>query len=312
VRESREYLKKIGLPAEDPRDWPASAKRFPDSGQYRIEIPSTEGPRVLAAVLEEAGRRKVPVHRVSQGSGILLMTSEEIREMLEIGRRARIEVNLFIGPRATFDTGAQVFSTAGRTLGLSLRGADQLVYAMEDVRRAVALGLRSVLVSDLGILQIIGKMKVSGELPPDLVIKTSVMMAPANPASARILEDLGANTVNIPSDLSLPQIAAIRAAIDAPIDFYVEAPDNIGGFIRHYEIPDLIRAASPIYLKFGLRNAPDVYPSGSHIENTVIALSRERVRRAHIACEMIARYCPEAAMSPLGAKDLGIPAEAER
>jgi hypothetical protein len=236
------------------------------------------------------------------------MTDEEITEMLAIGRKAGIEVNLFIGPRATFDVGAQAYSTAGKALGLSLRGADQLVFAMLDVKRAVRLGLRSILVSDLGILEIIAKMRAAGELPADLIIKTSVMMAPANPASTRILEVLGADTINIPSDLTLPQIAAIREAISVPIDFYVEAPDNIGGFIRHYEIPELIRVAAPIYLKFGLKNAPDVYPSGSHIENTVIALSRERVRRAEIACEMIARYCPDAVMSPLRAKDLGIPA----
>jgi hypothetical protein len=228
--------------------------------------------------------------------------------MLALGRKAAIEVNLFVGPRATFDIGAQVYSPAGKALGLSLRGADQLVYAMEDVRRAVHLGLRSVLVSDIGVLQVIGKMRVAGELPGELVIKASVMIAPANPASARILEVLGADTINIPSDLTPPQIAAIRQAIDVPIDFYVEAPDNIGGFIRHYEIPELIRVASPVYLKFGLRNAPDVYPSGTHLENTVIALSRERVRRARIACEIIARYCPEAVMSALGSKGLGIPA----
>jgi hypothetical protein len=305
---AREFLESIGLPGGDPQDCPTSGKRFPDGGQYRIEIPSTEGPRVLAAVLQEAEARKVPVHRVSQGSGIMLMTDDEITDMMEIGRRAGIEVNLFIGPRCTFDIGAQAYSPAGRTLGLSLRGADQLVYAIEDVKRAVRLGLRSVLVSDLGILQIIAKMRGSGELPVDLIIKTSVMMAPANPASAAILELLGANTINIPSDLAIPQVAAIRESISVPIDFYVEAPDNIGGFIRYYEIPDLIRVASPIYLKFGLRNAPDVYPSGTHLENTVIALSRERVRRAEMAMEIVSRFCPEALMSPLGAKDLGVPA----
>ncbi len=305
---AREYLESTGLPGCDPVDCPASAKRFPDGGQYRIEIPSTEGPRVLAAVLGEAEVRKVPVHRVSQGSGIMLMTDDEISEMLEIGRRAAIEVNLFIGPRGTFDIGAQVYSAAGRSLGLGLRGADQLRFAIEDLKRAVRLGLRSVLVSDIGILQVISKMRASGELPVDLVIKTSVMMAPTNPAAARILEVLGANTINVPSDLTIPQIAAMRSAIDVPIDFYVEAPDNIGGFIRYYEIPDLIRVASPIYLKFGLRNAPDVYPSGTHIENTVLALSRERVRRAEIAREIIMRFCPDAAMSPLRARDLGIPA----
>src|SRR6266567_8799312 len=298
MKASRDFLRSIGLPGGDPVDAPSSTRRFPDGGQYRIEIPSTEGPRALEALLAEAEKRKVPVHRVSQGSGIMLMTENEISEMLESGRRAAIEVNLFIGPRAGFDIGAQVYTAAGKSLGLSLRGADQLVFAMEDLKRAVRLGLRSVLVSDIGILQVIAKQRSSGLLPPELIIKTSVMMAPTNPASARILQTLGADTINIPSDLTIPQIAAMRAALDVPIDFYVEAPDNIGGFLRYYEIPELIRVAAPIYLKFGLRNAPDVYPNGTHLENTVLALSRERVRRAEMAMEIIHRFCPEAVMSP--------------
>ncbi len=300
-------LAELGIPARDPADSPSSDKRFPDGGEYRIEIPSTEGPRSLAAVIDEALKRHVPVHRVSQGSGIMLMTDDEIREMLLIGRNERMEVNLFVGPRATFDIGAQVFSPAGRTLGLSLRGADQLRFALADVARGCEFGLRSVLVSDIGSLQVIAKMRETGELPKNLIIKTSVMMAPCNPASAKLLEDLGADTINIPSDLTLPQIAGIRAALTKPIDFYVEAPDNIGAFIRYFEIPDLIRVAAPVYLKFGLRNSPDIYPCGTHIENTALALSRERVRRAQIAMEQIKRHAPGAVMSPLGAVDLGIP-----
>ena len=178
MKKSREFLETMGLTGGDPAESPTSAKRFPDGGQYRIEIPSTEGPRALEVVLREAEKRKVPVHRVSQGSGIMLLTDDEITEMLKIGREASIEVNLFIGPRATFDIGAQVYSTAGKTLGLGLRGADQLVFAMEDVKRACALGLRSVLVSDLGILEVIAKMRSARELPSNLIIKTSVMMAP--------------------------------------------------------------------------------------------------------------------------------------
>ncbi len=300
MQSTRDFLRRLGLPGSDPLELPASTKRFADGGQYRIEIPSTEGPAALAAVLEEARARRVPIHRISQGSGIMLLTDEDIVQMCELGRRASVEVNLFIGPRATYDIGAQVYSSAGRTLGLSLRGADQLAYALEDVRRAVRLGVRSVLVSDLGVLQLIAKMRQAGDLPSDLIIKTSVMMAPANPAAARILEDLGADTINIPSDLTLAQIAAIRAAIHAVIDFYLEAPDNIGGFLRYYEAADLVRVAAPVYLKFGLRNAPDVYPSGTHLESTVTALSRERVRRAQLACEMLRRYAPDAVMSPAG------------
>jgi hypothetical protein len=300
----------LRLPSHDPADCPDSKKRFADGAQYRIEIPSTEGPKALFAVLDEASKRGVPMHRVSQGSGIMLLTDDEIREMLALGAHSKIEVNLFIGPRSTFDIGAQVYTTAGKTLGLSPRGADQLRFAVLDCVRAVKLGLRSVLVSDHGCLKLIAEMRRTGELPANLVIKTSVMMAPSNPAGARVLEDLGANTINIPSDLSLPQIAGIRATIDVPIDFYVEAPDNIGGFIRYYEIPDFIRVASPIYLKFGLKNAPDIYPSGTHIEQTAIALSRERVRRARIAYEMIQRFLPGAPVSSPGASDLGIPEEA--
>ena len=288
--ETRRQLAQHGWPARDLADAPTSQKRFPDGATYKIEIPSTEGPNAFQAVLDEARKRDVPVHRVSQGSGIMLLTDDEIREMVRLGRQNSVEVNLFVGPRATFDIGAQAFSAAGKTLGLSLRGMDQMVYAVEDVKRAVSLGIVSVLVSDIGLIAVLDKMKKAGELPADLILKTSVMMAPCNPASARILEDLGATTINVPSDLTLPQLAAIRAAIDAPIDFYVEAPDNIGGFIRHYETPELIRVGAPLYVKLGLRNSPDIYPCGTHIEATAIALSRERVRRAEMVLAAIRRY----------------------
>lgn len=46
-----------------------------------MEISSVEGPRVLVDVLDEAAARKVPVHRVSQGSGIFMLDDDEIREM---------------------------------------------------------------------------------------------------------------------------------------------------------------------------------------------------------------------------------------
>ncbi len=307
VEKTREFLKTCGLPGGDLYHLPDSPLRFPDGGQYRIEIPSTEGPQALEAVVEEAYTRQVPVHRVSQGSGIMLQTAEEIRQMVRLGAERGIEVNLFVGPRASFDIGAQYAAPAGKTLGLNVRGGDQLVYALEEVRHACALGIRSVLVSDLGVLLLVGKMKSAGLLPANLVVKTSVMMGQANPASLRVLEDLGATSINVPSDLTLPQLAAIRAAIAVPLDFYIEAPDNIGGFIRYYELPEIIRICAPVYVKLGLRNSPDIYPSGTHLEKTAVALSRERVRRAQMALEILARYSPQAVMSPLRAADLGLP-----
>jgi hypothetical protein len=68
-----------------------------------------------------------------------------------------------------------------------------------------------------------------------------------------------------------------------------------------------VRIAAPVYVKFGLRNAPDVYPSGSHLEATVVALSRERVRRARLGLELLEREYPEAVTSELGAAGLALP-----
>jgi hypothetical protein len=118
---------------------------------------------------------------------------------------------------------------------------------------------------------------------------------------------LGANTLNLATDLSLAQIAAIRAAVDVPIDFYIESPDNLGGFVRLYELPELIRVAAPVYVKFGLRNAPNLYPYGTHLEQTAVALSRERVRRAQLALEMIGRSGLQLDTSAPGAQGLAVP-----
>ncbi len=304
---TRAFLERLGLPRGDLHDLPSSGKRFPDGAQYRVEIPSVEGPRALAAVLEEAEARRVRIHRVSQGSGIMLLTDAEMREMARLGAEARIEVSLFVGPRAAWETGAQVLSAAGRNLGARHRGMEQLIYAVEDVRRACGLGIRGVLVADEGLLWVLDEMKRAGELPRDLVIKVSVQMGAANPASIRLQERLGAGTYNVPTDLSLAQLAAVRAAVDLPLDLYVEVPDPFGGFIRHYECAEIVRVAAPVYLKFGLRNAPDIYPSGLHLEATAIALSRERVRRAEIGLDHLRRYYPEAVTSERGAAGLAVP-----
>jgi hypothetical protein len=229
----------------------------------------------------------------------MLQTDDEIREMVSLGKRHAVEVCLFVGPRASWDVGVQAASSAGRVLGASLRGADQLAFGIEDVLHGVKLGINSILVGDLGHLMLLGRMKREGDLPPDFVLKTSVTLAAANPATARLLEDLGATSVNLPVDLALPQIAAIRQTIDVAIDYYMESPDDFGGAVRHYEIPEMVRVAAPVYLKFGLRNHGPLYPAGQHLENTVLALCRERVRRAAIGLGILRRYAPEAIASPI-------------
>ena len=77
-----------------------------------------------------------------------------------------------------------------------------------------------------------------------------------------------------------------------------------------YELPELIRVSAPVYVKFGLRNAPNIYPSGTHLEATAIALSRDRVRRAQLALDLLHRSGSTAEMSNPGARDLAVPVPA--
>jgi hypothetical protein len=296
---TRRFLRDQGLPEGDRHDLPDSPLRFPDGGQWRVEIPSVEGPNALRAVFEQADALGVPVHRVSQGSGVMLLTDADLDEMAALAASRGIEVSLFVGPRAGWDVGAMAYSSAGRIVAPKARGMDQLVQAVEDVKRACAHGITSVLVTDEGLLSVLGEMRAAGELPANLILKGSIMLGAANPVSIRLLERLGLTTFNAPTDLSLAQLAAIRQATTMPLDIYIEVPDDIGGFVRHYEIGEIVRVAAPVYLKFGLRNAPNIYPSGLHLEPTAVALTRERLRRARIGLDLLARLYPEGVMSPL-------------
>ena len=305
--ETRDFLASIGLPRGDLHELPSSPGRFPDGVRYRVEIPSTEGPRCLEAVLEEADRLAVPLHRVSQGSGVFLHTDDELDELARLAAGAGVEVSLFARPNAAWDTSAMARAPAGGALAPAARGQEQVVACLDDARRAAAHGFRSVLIADVGVLAAFDAARASGFLPPEMQAKVSVMLPAANPSAARVLAELGASTINVPTDLTLPQLAAIRAVVDVPLDVYVESPDNLGGFLRYHEIPELVRVCAPVYLKFGLRNAPDVYPAGTHLEQLVVALSRERVRRARLGLDLLARSGADVATSARGAPGLAVP-----
>lgn len=284
-----------------------SEMRFADGLRYRVEIPSVEGPRVFEAVLDEAERRSVPVRRISQGSGVMMLNDAEIRGMAELGASARVEVSLFIGPRGAWDTGGQSLVTAAA--GGVARGAAGVEDSLAEVRRGVALGIRSFLVADLGVLARLGELKRQGDLPASLVLKTSVLLPCANPATARALEDLGATTINVSTDLSPSHLGELRAACSAPLDVYVEVPDDQGGFVRFYAVPEIVRLAAPVYVKLGLRNAPNIYPSGLHLEDLAVTLGRERVRRAELVLRLLEERAPDL-VEGRGAErpdDLGIP-----
>ncbi|MBK8028013.1 MAG: hypothetical protein IPK17_00595 [Chloroflexi bacterium] len=303
----QQLLRDLGLPEGDRHDLPTSPHRFPDGAQYRVEIPSVEGPAALQAVLDTARSFGLTIHRVSQGSGIMLLTDADIREMGRLGREAGIEVCLFVGPRAPWEGSAIPLTPDGKIFGWRHLGMDQLTYGYNDVERACDLGIRSVLPADEGLIWLVNQARQRGLLPKNLIMKGSALMGVANPIGIKMLEDAGLNTINVASDISLARLAALRQVLSIPIDLYIEGPDGLGGFTRYHELAEIVRVGAPIYLKFGLRNAPNIYPSGIHLENAAISTGKERVRRAFIGMEHLARSGAQFSTSNTGVADLGIP-----
>jgi Peptidase family U32 len=295
LSEIGEWRTEIDLKAPS-RPWSESALRFPDGRRWHIEIASVEGPRVLAAVLEEADNAGVAIHRVSQGSGVMMLSDGELDEMSELGAARSIEVCLFLGPRGSWDTGGQALVTAAAA-GVA-RGAEALEACVAEARRACAHGIRSLLVGDIGVLAALSNLRALGRLPADLRFKTSAVLCAANPAAARVYDQLGADTINVATDLEVAMVGAIRAATRLALDIYVEVPDDMGGFVRSYAVPDLIRVAAPVHIKFGLRNSQSVYPSGLHLEAVAIAQAREKVRRAHNVERLVHELAPDLAGNP--------------
>ncbi|MCE7697666.1 MAG: peptidase, partial [Methanobacterium paludis] len=226
-----------------------SEKRFPDGAQYRFEVPGIQKPAAMAALIDTADKYDVKVHRVTQTKGIMLLTDSEIEAMINMAKSSKIELFLSVGPRATYDTSASANTKEGARIGYRLRGYKNLVYAIEDVKRAVDLGVRGIVIYDEGLLWVLGKMRTAGELPENVHFKVSAHCGHGNPASAKLLEEIGADSFNPVRDLQIPMMSAIRRAINISIDLHMENPKSSGGFIRHYEAPEIIKAVAPVYLK---------------------------------------------------------------
>ncbi|MFP3992844.1 hypothetical protein U9R90_36285, partial [Streptomyces sp. E11-3] len=300
-RPGADALARIGHPIPAVDAAAASPHTFPDGGTWRTEIPSVEGPEALSVVLKEASRLDVPVHRISQGSGVWMLTDSEITDMVDSCAERDIELCLFTGPRGTWDIGASTRTESGGA-GLRARGHDGLAGCVEDALRATGLGVRCLLVADEGVLWTLHRLRADGLLPADTTFKLSALTGPVNPASYAVYERLGADSLNVPSDLTLDHLTEIRRVSRAPMDLYVEAPDDLGGYVRMYEAAELIRRGAPLYLKFGLSKSPGIYPYGAHLREHTLATARERVRRGRLVLDLLARHGADGGMSPLGSR----------
>jgi len=308
IEDASRALERIGLPGRDLYELPTSLKRFPDGCHWRVEISGVERPSTLRAIIDESERTGIPVHRlISTVMGSTLLPESELREFAQLAADVKMEVILTPGPRAVWDIGRQVATPEGALSGIRFRGSDQLAYAIADIKRSIEIGFRGFLIVDEGLLWALSELKKVGEIPRDVKLKVSIFTGHANPAGAKLLQSLGAGTLNPVADLTLPMIAALRKAIDIPIDIHVYIFDSWGGFNRFYECPELARIAAPCYLKIepgasiGSLYRPWVNPE------SLAFLGREKVRQAGIIKELVKKNYPEAKLSSKGPSDLAVP-----
>ncbi|MCK4570518.1 peptidase [Candidatus Bipolaricaulota bacterium] len=299
--ETRKSLEKLGLPKGDLYELTTSEKTFPDGAHFRIEVPTINSFEAFEALIDRATELGITINRIDETYGIFRHTLSELRDYCTLAKERGVAVNLSVGPRAPYDTGATVQTPQGVRIAYRLRGMEQVVRAVEDVKRAVSVGCRGILVYDEGLLWVLVEMRKAGELPADLQYKVSAHCGHANPAAFKVLESMGAHTINPVRDLQLPMLAALRCAVDVPLDLHTDNPPASGGFIRSYEAPEMVRVASPVYLKTG-----NSAVSGHGIRTTA-AEGRAMAEQASIVVEMVHKYLPEAKQSGPGPDDAAIP-----
>jgi hypothetical protein len=308
MKEIQKIMEKHGVPGRDLYSLPSSEKRFPDKCHYRIEISGIERPSTLEAVIDEMDKRKVPVHRlISTVMGATLLSDKEMEQFAKLAHDAKLEVIITPGPRTLWDLGGQIRTPEGAISGIRFRGSDNLAYVIADIKRAIDSGFRGFLVVDEGLLWLLAQMRKAGDIPKDVVFKVSIFAGHANPAGAKVLESLGADTFNPVADLPLPMLAAIRKAVNIPIDVHVYLFDSFGGFNRLWETPEIARVTAPCYFKIepgpsvGAMYKPWVSPE------SLAFSAREKVKNAETIIQLVDKNYPEAKISKIGAKDLAIP-----
>ena len=310
MRQIHEFMERQGIPGRDLHDLPSSPLTFPDGAHYRIEIAGVERPSTMAAMIDEARKRGVTVHRaIATVGGSTYCDMAELRDMAQMARDEHIEVIMTVGHRKGWDAGArEAANPEGALQGFRLRGSDHVAYHIADLMRSVEAGFRGFLVYDEGVLSILSAMRAEGILPAETFFKFSVFGGYCSPAGAKVVAAMGADSLNPSSDVSLPILASLRRTVTVPLDVYISIVDSFGGQFRAYEAAEIARVASPCYFKIEPGTSEgEIYkpwvPEPWHAD-----FVRMKVKLASITAELVNRHAPNLRSSAPGAADLRLPA----
>jgi hypothetical protein len=289
--EIRMYLKGLDLPSGDDNGLPTSNRTFPDGAHFRTEeLPQTveQYERTFAF----SAKHGYTVNKITDIKGVMYDSDEEIVRKCDIAREHGCELILAPGAsESSFDISQQ--AEMGKLTAGTLRGMEQVFLATRSMVRTAELGCRGFILYDEGLLAVALRMRKDGKLPPETKFKLSSNLCIANPASVQFWANaLGPHDgINPIRDLTLPMIAAIRAATDTSLDLHILWRGKIA---RIMEAPDIVRIGAPVYLKNAF---------GTQLP------TEERCKYGMQVVKVIHRYYPSAKQSEPGAKDLAVPAK---
>src|SRR6056297_3347827 len=93
LTEIREFMETMDIPGSDLHDLPSSEKTFPDGAHWRIEISGVERASTMQAMIKEANKRNVIIHRaIITVQGSTLVDFEELKAIAQMGHDEKIEV----------------------------------------------------------------------------------------------------------------------------------------------------------------------------------------------------------------------------
>ena len=87
------FMEKEGIPGRDAWYLPTSEKSFADGANYRIEIAGVERASTMEAMIEEAQKRKVTIHRaIAAVGGSTYCDFQELKDMAQMAHDEKIEM----------------------------------------------------------------------------------------------------------------------------------------------------------------------------------------------------------------------------
>lgn len=280
---ARQWLRENGFPYSDEITLEASGLEFADGGHYGVEVPVVNNLKVLEATLGLLRKEGLPVTRFNETLGAFLLSDAEVQEMLDLCRVSGVGMLFALGPRPEYDRKAAFYRGGfGASQGRRINNNDAIAQSAEEAIRLTEMGCRGLIAYDLGVIRMLSEMRKAGVLPVDLMIKSSSHCIVSNPLTARVYAENGVNSVTTMHDLGLAVLQDMRKGspnltIDLPTDVY----GSKGGFIRFYEVPELVQICSPVMLKTGA--SAQSHPHDPVNENTI----RQRVQRVALCLEYL-------------------------